>query len=137
MRKGILLALPIALALVGVVAAAPNQFVTLSDGVEIALNVRMPDGYVPGKRYPTIFEMSGYDGGSAAGGTLANDVGLDGLPVVPTSDSRQLSELFYGEYVTVHASVRGTGCSSGEFDLFSWRSALDGKEIIDGFIVSQ
>ena len=38
---------------------------------------------------------------------------------------------------TVHASVRGTGCSSGEFDLFSWRSALDGKEIIDNWIPNQ
>src|SRR5690242_9720182 len=103
MRKGILLALPLVAVLIGAAAAAPNQFVTLSDGTEIAMNVRMPEGYVQGRRYPTIFEMSGYDGGSAAGGTLANDVGLDGLPVVPTSDSRQLSELFYGEYVTVHA----------------------------------
>lgn len=135
MRNGFFVAALLALATTA--AAAPNQFVTLSDGTEIALNVRMPDGYVPGRRYPTIFEMSGYDGGSAAGGTLAEDLGLDGLPVVPTQDSRQLSEIFYGEYVTVHASVRGTGCSTGEFDIFSWRSALDGKEIIDGFIAAQ
>jgi predicted acyl esterase len=56
---------------------------------------------------------------------------------VPQADSRQLSDMFNGEYVTVHASVRGTGCSSGEFDLFSWRSALDGKEIIDNWIPDQ
>jgi uncharacterized protein len=120
--------------------AAPNAFVTMSDGVEIAINVRMPDGALPGLRYPTIFEMSGYDGGSADGGTLLKDIGADGLPIetpLPVDDSRQLTELFYGEYVTVHASVRGTGCSSGEFDLFSWRSALDGREIIDGWIVKQ
>jgi putative CocE/NonD family hydrolase len=106
--------------------AAPNAFVTLSDGVEIAINVRMPDGALPGLRYPTIFEMSGYDGGSADGGTLLKDIGADGLPIetpLPADDSRQLTELFYGEYVTVHASVRGTGCSSGE--------------IIDGWIVKQ
>ncbi|HEX6311911.1 MAG TPA: CocE/NonD family hydrolase, partial [Acidimicrobiia bacterium] len=79
-----------------------------------------------------------------AGGTLAKDLGLDQLlgeaPLpagVPIDDSRQLTELFYGDYVTVHASVRGTGCSSGEFDLFSWRSALDGKEIIDNWIAKQ
>ena len=35
------------------------------------------------------------------------------------------------------ASLRGTGCSSGQFDLFSWRSALDGREIIDGWIAEQ
>lgn len=120
-------------------AAAPTGFVTMSDGVQIAVNVRMPDNYIPGVRYPTVFEMSGYDGGSADGGTLAKDLGLDplGLPLVPVDDSRQLSEVFYREYVTVHASVRGTGCSTGEFDLFSWRSALDGKEIIDNWIPQQ
>jgi putative CocE/NonD family hydrolase len=47
------------------------------------------------------------------------------------------SAISSNEYVTVHASVRGTGCSSGEFDLFSWRSALDGKEIIDNWIPNQ
>ncbi len=123
------------------VAAAPNDFVTMSDGVQIAINVRMPDGYDPNQTYPTIFEMSGYDGGSADGGTLARDFGFDQLPidvpVIPMNDSRSLTEIFYGEYVTVHASVRGTGCSSGEFDIFSWRSALDGKEIIDNWIPEQ
>lgn len=121
-----------------VAAAAPNGFVTMSDGVSIAVNVRMPANYIPGQRYPTVFEMSGYDGGSANGGTLAKDVGVPpGTPQVPRDDSRQLSDLFNGDYVTVHASVRGTGCSSGEFDLFSWRSALDGKEIIDNWIPTQ
>ncbi|MDQ6853695.1 MAG: CocE/NonD family hydrolase [Actinomycetota bacterium] len=120
-----------------VAAAAPNGFVTMTDGVSIAVNVRMPTNYIPGQRYPTVFEMSGYDGGSANGGTLAKDVGVPPGTPVPRDDSRQLTDLFNGEYVTVHASVRGTGCSSGEFDLFSWRSALDGKEIIDNWIPNQ
>jgi hypothetical protein len=34
-------------------------------------------------------------------------------------------------------NLRGTGCSSGEFDLFSWRSALDGREVIDNWIANQ
>jgi hypothetical protein len=124
--------------------AAPTGFVTVSDGTKIAVNVRYPDGYVDGRRYPTVFEMSGYDGGSADGGTLVNDFGLtpvlEQLPggsPLPTDDSRQLTSIFSNEYVTVHASVRGTGCSSGEFDLFSWRSALDGREVIDGWIAQQ
>jgi putative CocE/NonD family hydrolase len=119
--------------------AAPNNFVTMPDGVQIAINVRMPDNYVPGQRYPTLFEMSGYDGGSAQGGTLLTDFGLDGLdlPVLPAGDSRQISSHFNGEYVTIHASVRGTGCSSGEFDLFSSKSAEDGKFIIDNWIPDQ
>ena len=35
------------------------------------------------------------------------------------------------------ANLRGTGCSSGEFDVFSWRSALDGREVIDNWIAQQ
>jgi putative CocE/NonD family hydrolase len=101
-------------------AAAPTHYVTMSDGTSIALNVRMPKDYEKGRRYPTIFEMSGYDGGSSDG------EGPDG-----GAGSRGLTGMFERDYVTVHASVRGTGCSGGEFDLFSWRSALDGREVIE------
>jgi putative CocE/NonD family hydrolase len=105
--------------------ASPNRFVRMSDGVEIAMNVRMPKDFDKGKTYPTIFEMSGYDGGASDG-----DEPYAGL------GSRSLTEQFKKDYVTIHASVRGTGCSGGEFDLFSWRSALDGREII-GWINDQ
>jgi putative CocE/NonD family hydrolase len=37
----------------------------------------------------------------------------------------------------VHASIRGTGCSGGRFDLFDRRSAEDGFEIIENWIVRQ
>jgi putative CocE/NonD family hydrolase len=114
--------------------AAPNGYVRMSDGVLIAVNVRMPDGFVEGKQYPTIFEMSGYDGGSAVGQTLMGDIadvfGYQG-DVPLREDSRQVTQFFNQNYVTVHASVRGTGCSGGDFDLFSWQSALDGRELID------
>ncbi|HVF73801.1 MAG TPA: CocE/NonD family hydrolase [Acidimicrobiales bacterium] len=122
-----------------VARAAPNQFVTMADGVEIAVNVRLPDNYVAGQTYPTLFEMSGYDGGSAEDGTLSKDYAEQtGTTFFPLQeDSRQLSRRFNGEYVTVHASVRGTGCSGGEFDLFSWQAALDGKHIIDNWIPRQ
>jgi putative CocE/NonD family hydrolase len=33
--------------------------------------------------------------------------------------------------------VRGTGCSGGEFDLFSWKSAEDGRFIVDEWIPAQ
>jgi uncharacterized protein len=101
-------------------AASPNRFIEMSDGVRIALNIRMPDDYQEGRSYPTIFEMSGYDGGSS-----------DGDEPYSGEGSRVLSRQFYEDYVTIHASVRGTGCSGGEFDLFSWRSALDGYEIVE------
>lgn len=101
-------------------SASPTDYVTMSDGVNIAVNIRMPDDFDKAKSYPTIFEMSGYDGGSA-----------DGEDPLGGEGSRGLTKMFYKDYVTIHASVRGTGCSGGEFDLFSWRSALDGREVIE------
>lgn len=100
--------------------AGPNEYVTMSDGIRIALNIRKPDNFVEGKTYPTVFEMSGYDGGSADGDDPSGGQG-----------SRYLTEPYNRDYFTIHASVRGTGCSGGEFDLFSWRSALDGYEVIE------
>ena len=145
-RLPVVIALSLALGLAGAtlavvpaapVSAAPNNYVTMPDGIDIAINVRFPEGYEPGDTYPTLFEMSGYDGGSAEDGTLLNDFGLTGLPVLPSDDSRQLTERFDDQYVTIHASVRGTGCSGGEFDLFSYQSAQDGKYIIDEWIAKQ
>lgn len=111
-------------------SAGPTDYIEMSDGIEIAINVRFPDGKFGtgsynegnGKTYPVLFEMSGYDGGSADGDT---PFGVGG------AGSRGLSEPFNNEYVTIHASVRGTGCSQGEFDLFSLRSAIDGYELIE------
>ena len=119
---GILLTLIAALLPARPAQAGPTEYVTLSDGTSIAINVRMPDNFQEGKSYPTVFEMSGYDGGSADGDTPFG-VGGEG--------SRGITKPFNENYVTVHTSVRGTGCSSGEFDLFSWRSALDGRELVE------
>ena len=79
-------------------------YATMPDGVNIALAVSFPAGYSQARAWPTLFAMDGYDGG--------------GGPLDPAEwDNR---------YVMVHASVRGTGCSGGALDLFSWTSALDG-----------
>jgi putative CocE/NonD family hydrolase len=103
-------------------SAAPTDYIEMSDGVSIAVNIQMPKDFEKGTRYPAIFEMSGYDGGSSDG-TTPFGVGGEG--------SRGITKPYNKDYVTLHASVRGTGCSGGEFDLFSWRSALDGFEIVE------
>lgn len=92
--------------------AAPDNFVTMPDGVEIAIKVRLPDHYEPGRTYPARFEMSG----------------SDSQPTGVTSNSK---------YVIVRASARGTGASGGEIDRSSYKRAEDGKFIIDQFIVLQ
>lgn len=126
----------------------PTHFVTLSDGTSIALNVVMPTGYVPGQEYPAIFEMAGYENGSSSssGRTVLGELadwwnrhsGRNDQPPLATDSHNGTSAFRYDDaYVSVHASVRGTGCSSGEFDLFSSRIGLDGYEIIENWIVKQ
>ena len=83
--------------------------------------------------------MSGYESGSDEGKTPAGHLAdQTGLPFPLQTGTREAHASHVDDrYVTVLASVRGTGCSSGEFDLFSWRSALDGKEVIDKWIAKQ
>src|SRR5205807_7161819 len=107
----------------------PTAFVTTRDGTSIAVSVRMPKPYVKGHHYPSILDMSGYVGGSSAGPTTSGELGGSGAPL--SYDDRQLTDYYNSHYVTVHASIRGTGCSSGEFDLFSHVSALDGYDVIE------
>ena len=126
-RSALLLAVLTALPFVVAATPAPSavagppapvfDYVTMSDGVEIAVGVAFPEGFSTdsGRKWPAIFEMDGY----AGGGTTIN----------PAS--------YRNKYVTIYASVRGTGCSGGRFDLFDRRHAEDGKEIIDGWIVEQ
>ena len=129
----------------GPVPPPGTQYVAMSDGTLMAVSVHFPEGYVEGRRYPVVFEMSGYDGSEARGRTLIGEgadaawVPATGEPfqepvetgLAITSDSRQLTEMFSDAYVVVHASVRGTGCSGGEFDLYSWRSNIDGYELVE------
>lgn len=118
-------------------AAPPIQYVTMDDGVQIAVSIHYPKGYRPGQHRFSVLEMSGYDGAAAADdgsltGELADQAGLPRDPVLGDATSMEDSHFFTDDgYVVVQASVRGTGCSGGEFDLFSWRSALDGRNVVE------
>jgi hypothetical protein len=120
-------------------AAAPTHYVEMSDGASIAINVKVPPHCNALNKCPTFFEMSGYESGSDEGQTPAGHLAdQTGLPFPLQTGTRAAHASHVDDrYVTVLASVRGTGCSSGEFDLFSWRSALDGKEVIDKWIAKQ
>jgi predicted acyl esterase len=111
----------------------------MSDGASIALNVKVPDHCTAATPCPAYFEMSGYESGSDDGRTPLGDVGdATGLPLPAQTGTREAhASYFEDRYVTVLANLRGTGCSSGEFDVFSWRSALDGREVIDDWIAKQ
>lgn len=114
---------------------SPNCYVAVDDGAVIAMSVKIPAHCTEAKPCPTVFEMAGYENGTAEGQTTTGEFGGPGAPLA--DDSRQLTRMFDADYATVHASVRGTGCSGGEFDLFSLRSARDGAWIIDNWIANQ
>jgi predicted acyl esterase len=93
-------------------------YATMSDGVRIALAVGYPKGFDPedqAQKWPAILEMSGY----------------------PMATRPAEHEPYAGLYITVNASLRGTGASEGRFSVFSERSTRDGYEIIEEWIVKQ
>lgn len=88
---------------------APWTYFTMSDATKIAAAVRTPEGCTPATPCPVLLAMDGYAAGGSSG-------------INPAS---------YGDrYITVYASVRGTGCSGGAFNLFDRRHAEDGFEIV-------
>lgn len=135
---------------IGPYQGGPSDYYTTSDGDEIALSVVLPKGYEKGRRYPTILEMAGYENGSASpdGRTMigqTKDFMCGQSPDCPEEDP-PLSDDSHGgtsafryddDYVTVHASLPGTGCSSGEFSLYNFQDAKAGAELIDDWIPKQ
>jgi hypothetical protein len=53
--------------------AAPTNYVTLTDGVQIAVNVKVPPQCTAATPCPAYFEMSGYESGSDDGKTPLGD----------------------------------------------------------------
>jgi predicted acyl esterase len=94
----------------------PNGNGTKTD---IAVSIWYPPGAYgdTARNWPALFEMDGYQGFPS-----------------PNDDE------FFGhstKFIDVYAQIRGTGCSGGQFDLFSRQSAEDGKYIIDNWIPQQ
>jgi predicted acyl esterase len=115
-----LTALVLAPAAAHAASAAYSEFkyLKMPDGVDIAVTVHYPEGFKddPGRRWPALFGNDGYGGAKQP------------------NDSTFMNS---NRYVAVYASVRGTGCSGGKFDLFSRQQAEDGKFIIDHWIAEQ
>lgn len=136
----------------GPYSGGPSHFFTSNAGDEIALTVVMPHGYRKGTRYPTILEMAGYENGSSSsdGRTMLGQTkdflcGLGPPGQCPEQEPPLADDSHHGtsafrydkDYVTVHASLPGTGCSSGEFSLYSREDAKAGAELIDDWIPNQ
>ncbi|MEA2497965.1 MAG: uncharacterized protein QOH26_370 [Actinomycetota bacterium] len=136
----------------GPYSGGPTHYFTSSDGDDIALTVVLPDGYKKGKRYPTILEMAGYENGSSSadGRTMLGQTkdfmcGFGSPEQCPEEEPPLADDSHHGtsafrydqDYVSVHASLPGTGCSSGEFSLYSRQDAKAGAELIDEWIPKQ
>lgn len=89
-------------------------YITMRDGVQLAINTLLPGPPDQGP-YPTVIEYSGYD------------------PANP--DSPQPSTLLTSllGYAVVGINIRGTGCSGGAFQFFEplqWTDGYDAVEIV-------
>ncbi|MBV9805330.1 MAG: CocE/NonD family hydrolase [Solirubrobacterales bacterium] len=86
-------------------------YVTVRDGIKLAIDVRLPAGPGP---YPTLVEYSGYGYADPAGAQsgiapIANLLG----------------------FAVVDVNMRGTGCSGGAFSFFEPLQSLDGYDVIE------
>jgi putative CocE/NonD family hydrolase len=123
---------------------APNVATAQSGPVDVEDRVSGPDfeerewGYVrsdfeppePDSATPAVLAMDGYGRSEPPSHYLRM---RDGVYVAVKMDEAGLvrGERLRDDYQTVSASVRGTGCSGGKFDLFDRHHARDGREIIE------
>lgn len=116
------------------------NYVTMRDGIELAMTVRLPTGKtIADGPFPTLIEYSGYQ--VAAPGDLlaaAASAVLTGMPV-PTDDPMlPATSTVVGSilapvlgYAAVSVQMRGSGCSGGDFQLFDLPTTYDGYDAVE------
>lgn len=113
------------------------NYVTMRDGVELAMTVRLP----PGKKlsdgpFPAMIEHSGYQ--TAAPHDMLDSI-LAGMAGTGTNDplapitSTAVGGLIGQQmgFAVVSVQMRGSGCSGGAFDLFGLPTTYDGYDMIE------
>jgi uncharacterized protein len=114
------------------------NYVTMRDGVELAMTVRLPRGKtLADGPFATVIEYSGYQvaaphdlfdsvvnqltGGSTTPDPLAPATGTAvGSLIAPMLD-----------FAVVSVQMRGSGCSGGAFDLFDLPTTYDGYDAVE------
>ncbi len=107
------------------------NYVTMRDGVELAMTVRLPQGKtLADGPFPTVIEHSGY--GTAAPHDLLAAVLGGGDPLAPDT-STAVGGLILPQmgFAAVSVQMRGSGCSGGAFDLFGLPTTYDGYDMIE------
>lgn len=93
-------------------AAQKTGYVPLPDGTRLKYTALLPEGKGP---FPVLLQYEGYSAGSDP--TRANDT------FVPA--------MLKKGYAVVGVSLRGSGCSTGTWDLFGKQQAKDGAFAVD------
>jgi len=111
-----------------------SEYVTMSDGVRIAVDVHLPEGLAAGERTATILQMSRYYRSIDVRGVARLFMGSG---VVPVTELDLREPMVKAGYSWVDVDVRGAGASFGHHDYpLSPEEVRDGSEIID-WIVKQ
>ncbi len=100
-----------------------SQYVTVSDGTQLAVDVFLPAGGPNRSSFPVVFSYTPYDRAQVdpATGEVTADFSMTSLGELLLS---------YG-YALVAADMRGTGAATGEQGPFTPILGQDGKELID------
>jgi len=93
------------------IPASGYGYLTVRDGIKLAIDVRLPAGPGP---YPTLVEYSGYGYADPSG---------------PESGIAPIANLL--GFAVVDVNMRGTGCSGGGFSFFEALQNLDGYDVIE------
>jgi len=109
------------------------NYVTMRDGIELAMTVRLPSGKtLADGPFPTFIEHSGYQ--TASPHDLINSVigGAGSDPLAPdtsTAVGALVGPLL--NFATVSVQMRGSGCSGGAYDLFGLPTTFDGYDMVE------
>ena len=115
-RRFALLTLVASLALCGVAQAAPVKktgYITMSDGTQLRYAVELPN---TSGRFPVAMKYDGY---------------CEGTDPVTCNEGDDASALLAAGYAVMGVNMRGTGCSTGQFDFRSATEETDGKSVVE------
>lgn len=114
------------------------NYVTVRDGIELAMTVRLPPGRtLDDGPFPTLIELSGYQTaapndllGSVVASITGEATNPDPLaPATSTAVGSVIAPLL--GFAVVSVQMRGSGCSGGAFDLFGLPTTYDGYDAVE------
>jgi putative CocE/NonD family hydrolase len=111
-----------------------SEFVTMRDGVKLAVDIHLPEGLAPGERTATILHMTRYYRSVAVRSVYKL---FAGTGVVPITELDLREPMVKAGYSWVDVDIRGAGASYGHHDYpLSQVEVRDGADLID-WIVTQ